>query len=177
MISLVFLAGCAAPKISEEQFDSWRTDFLAAQDREITADVTFSSGDKVCVYTLKYDKSADSETVEVIAPEQISQIKAHIQGEDSDVSFDGAVLETGSGILKGLSPMTSLPTFMDFIADGHVESMGSETDEGVAMLVTELELPDGSRMKLWQTTDMTPVAAAIRSSDKVESKIQITEIK
>lgn len=178
MICLVFLSACGAKGITEEEFNSWREGFITAQDHEITADVTFSSGDKVCIYTLKYGKSADSETIEVLAPEQIAEIKANITGEDSEVLYDGAVLETGTDVLNGLSPMTSLPTFMDFLKDGHVESIGKEIDEGVELIVTDLELADGSKMTLWQSkSDMTAVAAAIRSSDKVEAKIQISEIK
>lgn len=178
MISLIILSGCAASEKLGDRYDAWREVFLSEPNQEITADVSFSGVDRVSDYSLIYTRSEDSETIEIIEPELISRVTAQIVGEKAELLFDSAVLETGHGITDGLSPMTSLPAFMDFIEEGYIESIGRETDAGgVKLIVSELELPDGSRMKLWQSEQsMEPVAAAIRSSDKIEARIKITKI-
>lgn len=177
MTGLVFLAGCSRTAGYEDQFETWRSEFLSVQEHEITAEVTFSSGEKVCSYTRGYVLSGTSETIEVIAPELISEVKANISDGGSELVFDGAVLETGCGTLSGFSPLTALPTFMDFIEDGHLENLGKETEEGTALLVAELELPDGSRMIVRLTeAEMEPVSALIRSGDTVEAKIIFEKI-
>lgn len=178
MISLVFLAGCSHSARYEEDFKLWREGFLATDEHEITADVTYnSSDDRVCEYTLSYTSSEEGENIEVLKPELITGITAHIEDDESELVFDGAVLETGSGVVAGLSPMTSIPVFMDFIREGHVENLHSEQMEDVSVLVTELELQDGKKMTLWQAgTEMEPIFAAIRVDDFVVLKMNISQI-
>lgn len=178
MMSLVFLAGCSRSARYEENFEVWREGFLASDEHEITADVTYNSSDnRVCEYTLRYASSEDGETIEVLYPELITGISAHIEDEESELIFDGAILETGSGVVDGLSPMTSLPVFMDFIREGHVENICSEEIEDVTVLVTELELEDGKKMTLWQVeTEMEPVFAAVNVGNSVVTKIDISKI-
>lgn len=178
MIVLVFLTGCSGTEKFEEDFELWRKEFLATSEHELTADVTyFSSDDRVCEYSLSYTSGEEGETVEVLSPELITGVTAHIEQGESELSFDGAILETGSDIAEGLSPMTALPVFMDFIREGHVENLHSEKREDVTLLVTELELPDGVKMTLWQAgTELEPVFAAIRSGDEVNVKIEFTKV-
>lgn len=179
MISLVFLAGCSGSEKLEEDFELWRESFLAVEEHEITADVTYSSSDdRVCEYSLRYISSEDGETIEVLSPELITGVSARIENGESELTFDGAILETGSGVTEGISPMTALPVFMDFIREGHVENLGREKMEDVEVLVTELELADGEKMTLWQAgAEMEPVFAAVRKENSVILKINISQIK
>lgn len=179
MMSLLLLCGCAATEKLEERYVVWHEGFVAEVEHEISADISFSSGDKVCDYSLSYMSTSEAETIEVIEPELISRVEASIIGGEMELSFNNAVLETGCGLADGLSPLTSLPRFMDFIRGGHLENIGRETGkEGVELIVSELELADGSKMTMWQSEQsMTPVAAAIRTHKAVDAKINITNIK
>lgn len=178
MISLVFLTACSGTAKLEDNFELWRAEIIAADEHEITADVTYYPSDnRVCEYTLRYSSSEDGEFIEVLAPELITGISAHIESDESELTFDGAILETGGGVVDGMSPMTALPVFMEFICDGHVENLSREKMEDVTVVVTELELAGGEKMTLWQAgKEMEPVFAAVRKGDSVVLKINITQI-
>ena len=174
MISLTLFCGCSKSTKYEEKFTNWKADYLAAGEHQIEAVVTASDADKVCEYTLLYTQNAEGETVEVLSPELIASIKAQIGEKEVSLSYDGAMLETGSTLSKNFSPLMALPTLVKMIEEGHVENTWSETENKVALTVTELEMPDGSIMTLWQrSSDMTPCHVDIRSGEQVEIKIDI----
>lgn len=175
MISLL-LCGCGKSQQAEESFTQWRETFSQRGEHSITADLQFSQGKAVDEYTLSYLLNSQEEVVEVLAPELIAQVKAHMEPDAARLSFDGVILDAG-GSPQGLSPMTALPMLMDFILEGHPEGSWREKRDGRELTVTELELSDGSKMTLWQTTsDMTPVYAEIRGGSTVEASIEITQI-
>ena len=178
MMTLVFLTGCSAGN-GGEKFEAWRGDYLAAGEHSITADVTASNGDRAAEYTLEYSETSEGEKIAVVSPEEIAGVSAHIDpgGDKTELCFDGVVLDTGVSTASGLSPMTALPDFEDFIESGHVEYSGRDKDEDADMAVTELETPDSSRMTLWQdAATMEPIKALIRSADAVEITISFTQI-
>ena len=174
MISLTLLCGCSKSAKHEGKFTNWRADYLAASEHQIEAAVTASDDDKVCEYTLLYTQNAERETVEVISPQLIAKVKAQIGDKEVSLSYDGAMLDTGSTLSGNLSPLMALPTLMKVIKEGHVENSWSETINKAALTVTELEMPDGTIMTLWQrSSDMTPVHVDVRNGERVEIKIDI----
>ena len=176
-ISLILLCGCANSEKYEEMHTSWKTGWLTAPEHQIEAEVTGSDDEKVTKFTLFYTLDTEGETVEVLAPELIADIKAQIDAEAVRLSYDGAMLETGSTLSENLSPLMALPTFVDILREGHLENAWCETENETELLVTEHEMPDGTIMTLWQNADdMTPMYADIRSEDKVEVKIDIKKI-
>ena len=173
---LLIMYGCSGSVKYEEKYQNWRENYLSLTEHEITAAVKSSDDEKVCDYTLRYLLSSESETVEVLAPETIARIKASIEPDSVRLDYDGVMLETGSSLAKELSPLMALPIFNDVIHDGYLENSWRETEDGTELVVTELEMPDGTRMTLWLTNaDMKPVYADIRSGDKIQIKINITE--
>ncbi len=174
MISLTILCGCSKTAKCEEKYNDWKTAYLAGGEHQIEAIVTASDNDKVCEYTLLYTINAEGETVEVLSPKLIANINAKIGEKDVSLNYDGAMLDTGTALPNKLSPLMALPTLMKVIKDGHPENSWSEKDSGTELTVTELEMPDGTKMTLWQrSSDMTPVHADVRSGDRVEIKIDI----
>jgi len=176
-ICLLVLCGCSKSEKYEEMYSKWRDNYISLEDHSIEAVVTASDENKVCEYTLLYCRNTDGETVQVLAPELIADISAHIEIDGTRLSYDGAMLETGSTLSENLSPLMALPTFVDIIEEGHCENSWRETKDEKELLVTELEMPDGTMMTLWQnSTDMSPVYADIRSGDRVEVKINFTKV-
>ncbi len=176
MITLIIMCGCSKSTKYEEQFSTWRNGCIGTANHEIKAEVSASDKEKVCEYTLLYNSSLDGETVKVLAPELIAQIGAEIKEGETRLTYDGAVLDTGSALTGKLSPLMALPTFMSVIKDGHWGNSWTEDNDGTQMLVSELEMSDGMIMTLWQNnSDMTPVHAELRSGDTVEIKINITQ--
>lgn len=171
-ISLVLLSGCKSTEKYEEQYEQWKTSYLAEAEQELDAEVTVSDDEGVCQYKLHYTRSGEEQTIEVLEPQLITKVKARLKDDKAQLSYEGAILDSGSTVPQQLSPMMALPTFMKFIKEGHFETGWRETIDDTDMLVTELELPDGSRMTFWQrAADMSPAIAAIRSGKKLEVKI------
>lgn len=176
-ICLFMLCGCSKSEKYEEMYTGWRDSFLAAAEHSIEAVVTAQDENKVGEFTLLYTLNADGETIEVLAPEMIAKVKARLENGEAGLSYDGVILETGSALSEQLSPLMSLATFMDILAEGHPESSWREKEDNAELVVTELEMPDGMIMTLWQNSgDMCPVYAEIRSADRVEIKIKFTKV-
>ena len=177
MISLALLCGCTAAGSGEEDFCQWRESFLSAESRAIYAEVTALSEESETVFLLRLESTAKEDKVEILAPEELSQVSAHISGEDSTLCYDGAVLSLGGAAAQRISPMMALPMLMDFLREGHFESSWSETLEEAEVLVTELEDAKGRKMQLFQDKEnMQPRFASIRSGDETELKIKIQKI-
>lgn len=176
-ISIIILCGCAKSEKYEEMFTTWREGYSSIAEHSLEAVVTASDEDKINEYTLLYTRNTEGETVEVISPKLIADITAHIEQDETRLSYDGVMMETGSTLSENLSPLMALPSFMDIIAEGHPENSWREKKDETELLVTELEMPDGTIMTLWQSySDMKPVCADIRSGDRVELKINFTKV-
>ncbi len=176
-ICLCMLCGCSKSAKYEEMYTNWRDSFLAGAEHSIEAVVTAQDEKKVSEFTLLYTLNSEGETVEVLAPEMIAKVKAHIESGKAGLSYDGVILETGSALSEQLSPLMSLATFMDILAEGHPENSWQEKKDGAELIVTELEMPDGTILTLWQNqSDMCPVYADIRSAERVEIKIKFTKV-
>lgn len=176
-ICLFILCGCSKSVKYEEMYTDWRDAFLATNEHSIQAVVTAQDEKKAGEFTLLYTLNAEGETVEVLAPEMIAKVKARLEDGKTDLSYDGVILETGSSLSEQLSPLMSLATFMDILAGGHPENSWQEKKDGSVLLVTELEMPDGTILTLWQNqSNMSPVYADIRSADSVEIKIKFTKV-
>ena len=171
-ITLIILCGCSKTAQYEEIYSTWRQSVLSLDKHEIEAVVTAADDEKVCEYTLLYSKSHEGETVEVLAPELIAKIKANIEEDETRLSYDGAILETGSTLSENLSPLMALPSLMDIIEEGHPENIWREKQDDTEYFAVDLEMPDGMIMTLWlNSSDLKPAYADIRSKERVEIKI------
>ena len=170
------LCGCGGSQQAQESFLQWRESFSQAEEHGMTAHIRFSQDESVGEYLLSYTLNSQEETVEVLEPELIAKVKAHMEGEKPRLSFDGVILDAG-GSIEDISPMTALPLFMDFVLSGHLEGVWTEKKDGQELIVSELERDDGSKMTLWQSAaDMTPLYAEIRGGNAVEAAIDIRQI-
>ena len=176
MIILVLLSACGGAERDREEFSAWREEFRALEELTITADLTAAGGTMFSEYRLLYRMDGEEETVEVIAPELIANIKARRSPGALRLSYDGVMLDTGHSAGDRLSPMMALPTFADCLRDGHIERTWREEVEKRPMLVTELQLPDGVFMTLWQERGgMRPVHAALRNGEAVTLRMTVIE--
>ena len=176
-MTFALLCGCGGSGNEEKKaFESWRQTYAAAQAHESEAVVTASDDTRACEYTLRYEKGADGETVEVLAPETVAKVKATVQDDGARLEYDGVQLDTGTALEGKLSPLMSLPALARFIQKGHVESVWTEKKDGESYNVTELENGEGAHLRLWQQqSDLTPVYAELRSGERVEIKMNITK--
>lgn len=177
MISLAVLLGCGSGAANKQSFESWRGGFAESSEHEITAYVVYLGGDEHNEFKLKYTASGDGAAVEVLEPELIAGVKARVGDRASELEYEGIILDTGGDAAGLLSPMTALPKTVEALKEGHVEGVWFERDEdGNDLFVTELQMPDGLMVTLWQKYDtMSPVFAALRQGESVELKISFLD--
>lgn len=87
-------------------------------------------GDRVSAFSLQYQYSSEGRsTVEILAPEEVRGVKAHIEAGQTELVFDGLILETGPLPGTGLTPVDALPVMLRTWGHGYVDSTGQETIE------------------------------------------------
>jgi hypothetical protein len=176
-ISLVLLCACSRGAKYGEVFQNWRAGFLVQETYEIEAVVTAVGAETVCDYSLLFTEADGVQAIEVLAPELIARVRAQIEDGETSLRFDGAILETGTALTEGFSPLMSLPILMEALREGHHEASWRESGEGGELLVvTELELKDGTILSLWQEgAELRPIYADLRRTEKTELKLTFTK--
>lgn len=178
MISLMLsFSACGSAAKHEEVFESWRSEFNAAESHMAQAEVSAISEESETVFLLRCETKGENVSVEVLEPQMIARVKVNVSEEEGTLAYDGTVLTLGDIDEAGSSPMLALPLMMELIKEGHLESVWTETYEDGKALVSELENGDGVRMQLCQDYEtMKPLFAAVRSGERVELKIHIQTI-
>lgn len=175
--ALVLLTGCTSFKSDKAAFEAWREEFLAGENHEMTATVRCMDSDRVSGFELLYTKTPEGERVEVLDDELIAGVSASISEDETQLIFDGVVLETGSALTEKLSPVSALPELMKSLSEGFVQSIGREKKDGEELLVTQLLTPEDMTVTLWQKSNsMESVFATMQSGETVDITITITKI-
>ncbi|NCB51836.1 MAG: hypothetical protein EOM54_08155 [Clostridia bacterium] len=144
MILPLLLFGCAGSG-EEKRFESFREDLAAASEIRMEAEVTADYDDSVREYTLSFCRTSERSEVEVLQPELIAGVKAHIDEDGSDLEYDGLILDTGKLAGDGLTPVSALPRLLDAMQKGHVDSIWKEGD----CIAAELTPDDVISVTLW----------------------------
>ena len=171
-IFALLLSGCTSEL--EEDCNNWLSETAAKDAIAFTADVTAEYPDGEISFTLCCSEDgAGGVEVEVLAPEIISGIKAHIAGDSSQLIYDGVILDTGDLDNWGLTPMSAMPKLIEAVRNGALDSY--ERDDGAISLA--LAVDDHLTVKLTLDDDMTPVSAEYISDEKTVLLCRITEWK
>ncbi len=157
MISLLCLTACGGDG-SGERFAAFREETAAAAVTA-TAEVSADYGETVYNFTLRCTGGGGEYTVEVLAPESLAGIRAHIARDSSRLEFEDIILDTGDLTSDGLTPVSALPTVLAAAAEGHVEHLW----EADGFLAAEIYLSDTDTLTLWLDSADRPAAAEIVS--------------
>lgn len=159
----LLLGGCGASKAGEE-YQSFAGDLSARSDLAFTAELRAEYEDKTLSYTLSYREDAEGCTVTVLAPETIKGVKAHLRAGGSQLEYDTVVLDTGALDRYGLSPLSALPTLVDTLRCGHLDSAWEEDGQTVWQLIAD----DNLSVQVWlEGESLTPVHAELISDGRV----------
>ena len=157
MIPLLFFTACIGDE-SGERFDAFRA-ATAAAAVSATAEVCADYGETVYDFTLRCTGGGDEYMVEVLSPERLAGIRAHLAQGGSRLEYEDIILDTGDLTSDGLTPVSALPTILRAIAEGHVERLW----EADGYLAAEIYLGDADTLTLWLDGDNCPAAAEIVS--------------
>lgn len=169
MILPLMLCGCGESE--ELVFSQFRQELKNASALSFAADVAAEYEDKTAEFELAFSMQGDEYRVEIVEPEIVAGISAHIKSGETHLEYDGAILDIGKLTDRGLCPMSALPYFADALKDAYMEMAWTEDE-----LVTVRLVPaDDMSVTLWLNEDKVPVNAEITCEDKTVVFIEIDD--
>ena len=163
LVICLLLSGCGS-RANEKLFTDFSAELAARESLSFSAELRAEYADRTLNFVLDYQKDAEGQTVSVREPERIAGIKAHLSPGSSTLEFEGLILDTGPLDPYGLSPMNALPTLVEALSAGHLDSQWEEN----GTLVCHLILDDHLSASVWFEPDsMTPFYAELQSDETV----------
>jgi hypothetical protein len=124
----------------------------------LEAELTALSGEKVLEYTLSCGYTDHEAQVSVLAPESLAGITATVSGQELDLSYQGAALETQLLTEGGIAPVSVLPQMLSALETGHLDRLGKGDWEGTPCITAELLVEDSLTVALWlEEESLTPL--------------------
>lgn len=148
---------CACKDEGTESAELFRLDAEAAKEICFTAKLRAEYTDKTAEFELAYLQNEDGVKVTVQKPEIISGISAHINEGDTELRYDGAILDIGTLASNGLCPMSALPITVMAMKGAHISAVWQEGD----MTVMQLIPSDDTEITLWLDKELRPCNAEI----------------
>lgn len=146
-----------------------RGEYLAAQTISSTCQVTADYGVRVYDFTLSAVVAQESTQITVVAPELVAGITVTIYGKDSDLAYDGLLLNMGS-FQNGLNPLSAIPGIFDAVRTGFIDVCAlEEYDEGTQLRVfcrnPDAQVGTGEELTLWFDVETHALLQAEVSND------------
>ena len=136
LVCAMTLTGCG--KQNEARFNAFSEALRERNDLVMTAQVRAVYDDRECSFTLRYAETTDGGcTVEVLEPELIRGVKAHMNADGTKLIYDSVAVDTGDDGGTGLSPMGALPLLCRALRNGSVEAVWKEDGALGVQLVPE----------------------------------------
>lgn len=156
MMTLLLSAcgGAGGQSGPQEQALAIRGEYLAADGCTAKLKVTADYGQRVYTYTVDVTVADGESVLTVTAPEELAGITARLTDGDSQLEYDGAVLETGPLSSDGLTPLSAVPALLDSARSGFIDSCTQERlgeRDTLRVLCRDPELPadQGRETTLW----------------------------
>ena len=169
----LLLTGCGKNR-GEGDFRAFSERLNNLETLSFSAQVRAEYEHKTARFALSYAEDGEGGRVTVVAPELIQGVTAHVSPGSSTLEYDTVVLDTGSLDAFGLSPLSSIPTMLRAMRDGHVDSIGEEDGKRVVTLTPDDEL----KCSVWfNKTDMRPLRAELVTDGRVTVYVEISDWK
>ena len=152
-MALLPLSGCGS-KREEARFTRFR-DSLTDAAVTLEAEVTARDGDAVSAFTLRCAETPDGYDLEVLAPEEIAGVRAHVDSDGVEMAYDDVILPMPQA-KDTISPLLALPAVLQAARTGHLDLVWEEDG-----LVCQLIPDDDTAVRLLLKDDNTPAAAEV----------------
>ena len=174
MISLL-LSGCGE-NAAERKIEQQRDSYAAAEQLTFRAEITAKWSDEVFSCTLDCTSTAEEITVEVIAPESISGVTAHVRNGETEVEYENIRLSVGTAGMQGLHPMSAVPLLCRALKTGHVIRSWTEKAEDSSLIAAEIFADENYGLTLWfDSADLTPRHAELCADGEVMISCDFTD--
>lgn len=156
MMTLVLTAcsGAARADDPQEQALAIRAAYLTADSYAAKLDVTADYGQRVYTYSVDVTVTGGESVLAVTAPAELAGITARLVDGESQLEYDGAVLETGPLSADGLTPLGAVPALLECVRSGFIDNCGVERlgeRDTIRVLCRDPERPagQGREITLW----------------------------
>lgn len=150
---LLPLSACGAER-EEARFDAFRAALTDAAV-SVTAEVTARDGEDVTTFTLSCTETDAGCDIEVLAPEQIQGVRAHVASGEAQLQFDDLILPMPQA-QNVVSPLMALPMVLQAARTGHLDLVWQEDG-----LVCQLVPNDDTAVRVCLNEDNMPTAAEV----------------
>ena len=154
MITCLVLSACAD---TEQQVRAYNKVLCDATAVRMTAQVQADHGDTVECYTLEYSYDGSEWTAMVTAPDILSGISVHMDGDGSELEFDGVMIAAGDVLSNGVTAIGAVPLLWETLKTGSLDCVWEEGELQAGTYVYD----DTIGMSLWYNAAGEPVAAEL----------------
>lgn len=177
MISLVLLCGCgSAAARDREGVDLLREQTAQAAKITFLADVHADDGSAVADYVFACTRTGEATEVEVLRPELISGVVAHMALNDLTLYYDGLSFEAGALDAEGLSAIQAPSMLLSSLKDGAISQLRRETRENAETIAFRVQSTKGYEVDIWiDAQTLSPRYAEILSEGRAALQCAIRD--
>lgn len=169
MITCLVFSACAD---TEQQVRTYNEVLCRAEGVRLTAQVQADHGDTVECYTLEYSYDGSQWTALVTQPDILSGITVHMDGDGSELEFDGVIIAAGDLLSNGVTAIGSVPLIWETLRTGSLDCVWEEGELFAGTYVYD----DTIGMSLWYDAAGLPVAAELTENGIGKVICHFTEI-
>lgn len=160
LMILLVLSACGRTGTDgpQRQAIALRTAYLEADGCTAKLTVKADYGQRAYTYCVDVVVTGGESMLTVTEPEELSGITARLTDGQSQLEYDGAVLETGPLSEDGLTPLSAVPALLECARSGFMDSCGMERlgeQEALRVLCRDPEQSagHGREITLWFAPD------------------------
>lgn len=167
---ILLLTGCGSDE--KQRAAELEERVCAAEEISFTAQLRAEYEDKTARFKLACSYSGSQCLVEILEPEAVAGIKARTADGESELLYDGVILDIGSLDARGLCPMSALPLLLEAMKGAYTELAWYEDD----MLCMRLVPDDDYTVTLFADGQtLVPKSAEIVYRERVVAFIEISD--
>ncbi|MBR1457443.1 MAG: hypothetical protein IJ594_09850 [Oscillospiraceae bacterium] len=171
LLFCLLLCGCGSSG-ARSRCRAFSEQLAARETLHFTAQLRTEYPDRTAAFKLQYAMEDGEQAVTVKEPESIAGIRARLLPGETRLEYDDLILDVGNLDDRGLSPMAALPTLVEAMRSGHLDSFWKEGGE----LAAEFVLTDELRAQVrFEPESMTPTHAELLRADTVAVYCDITD--
>lgn len=158
-ITLMLLTACADKgREAEELALAIRGDYLASSVITAQCDIVADYGQRIYAFSYGITSTEEEMTLILLEPEELAGMVVVFSEEDSSLSYDGVLLETGTLTEGGITPITAIPALLQAVKTGFIVLCDLETEGDVTRLRIIYRDPDipagtGEEITLWMNPE------------------------
>lgn len=175
MIIALILGGCGSGGL-EKDFEEARKQLAEAEKLSFTADVTAELSGSVFECRLLCTRSKGETLVEVIAPENISGIKARLGEGEAHIEYEGIILAIGDPTKGECSPISAVAAIMSALVEAPLSLIWKEKAQERELIAGEFYVSETESARLWFSKEnYSLVHAELVSEGQAVVKCRIEE--